>query len=153
MLGEIDTAEAMAREALVVASEQQDVRHALHLLGDCALIRGDVGTSTQRYGESLRAAVACRDEVNATFEMQGVAMSMAGQSRPLKALRLDEAAVAHRKALGVQMTIPFWEDLRARYLVRAQQELDRNVASEARDQGAAMAFADAVHYALDLERD
>jgi predicted ATPase/class 3 adenylate cyclase len=112
MLGEIDTAEAMAREALVVASEQQDVRHALHLLGDCALIRGDVGTSTQRYGESLRAAVACRDEVNATFEMQGVAMSMAGQSRPLKALRLDEAAMAHRKALGVQMTIPFWEDLK-----------------------------------------
>jgi hypothetical protein len=104
MLGEIDTAEPVVQEALAVASEQQDVRHALHLLGDCALIRGDVGTSAQRYVESLRAAVAQGDTVNATFEMQGLAMSMAGRARPLKALRLDAAALAsifherHRRA-------------------------------------------------------
>lgn len=153
MLGEIDTAEPVVQEALAVASEQQDVRHALHLLGDCALMRGDVGTSAQRYVESLRAAVAQGDTVHATFEMQGIAMSMAGQARPFKALRLDAAALAHRKALGVQLTIQFWEELRASYLGSAQQDIGRTAAANARDEGTAMGFADAVQYALDLKRD
>jgi hypothetical protein len=97
--------------------------------------------------------VAQGDTVNATFEMQGLAMSMAGRARPLKALRLDAAALAHRKALGVQMTIQFWEELRVRYLGYAQRDIGRNAAANARDEGTAMVFADAVQYALDLKRD
>lgn len=80
-------------------------------------------------------------------------MSMAGRARPLKALRLDAAALAHRKALGVQMTIQFWEELRVRYLGSVQQDIGRNAAANARDEGTAMVFADAVQYALDLKRD
>jgi hypothetical protein len=60
MLGEIDTAEPVVQEALAVASEQQDVHHALHLLGDCALIRGDVeplpNDMSRVYGQRWRKA-------------------------------------------------------------------------------------------------
>jgi hypothetical protein len=60
MLGEIDTAEPVVQEALAVASEQQDVHHALHLLGDCVLIRGDVeplpNDMSRVYGQRWRKA-------------------------------------------------------------------------------------------------
>jgi non-specific serine/threonine protein kinase len=152
---EVDRAEPIAREALEVAERHQEIRdihNAHHFLADCALIRGDVEAAERGYADSLRAAMAYGDRVEMTFEIEGIAMALAGQGRDGKALRLAAAAAAERRALNADPRVPFWETLKERFLGAAAERQGQDAAGRSRREGGALGFDEAIRQALDSGR-
>jgi non-specific serine/threonine protein kinase len=153
---EVERAEPMAEKALAVAvkhGEPRDIHNGHHFLADCALIRGDVREAERRYCESLRAAAAYGDRFEMTYEVEGVAMAVAGQGREVKALRLAGAVSAERDALNAHVTIRFWDELVSRYIGEAEKRVGSEAFAAERRYGETMGFKDAIDYALETERD
>jgi predicted ATPase/class 3 adenylate cyclase len=150
-IGELETVELMSQEALELARRLNDLRSehfAVHFLADCALIRGDYVTAEQRYIRSLELAVEIGDRSETAVEIQGLAMSASGQSRPRRALQLAGAAAAEFDALGIDLSgIRFWSELLAHFIGRARAELGTDAAA-AWQEGRAMILEQAVAYAL-----
>ncbi|HZM69516.1 MAG TPA: protein kinase [Candidatus Cryosericum sp.] len=152
---DVDRAEPIALAALEVGKRHQvirDVHNAHHFLADCALIRGNVEAAEAGYADSLRAAMAYGDRIEMTFEVEGIAMSLAGQGRDDKALRLAAAAGAERRALNADPRIPFWEKLKERYLGAAAERQGHDAAGRSRQEGHALGFDEAIRQALDSGR-
>ena len=148
--GRIDEAEPIARTGLAVATrcdEIRDVHNAHHYLGDCALIRGDVASAREHYAESLHAALRFGNRLEACYQIEGVAMALAGQGRDERALRLAGGAAAELEALGSTHAIRFWEELKRRYLDVAAERFAAGAAA-ARAAGRALGFEGAVAEAL-----
>jgi tetratricopeptide (TPR) repeat protein len=150
--GDLELAEPLSREALILAEEQGDAwgRHlAHHYLADCALIREDYPSAEERYGRSLREALALGDRSEIAIELQGVAMAAAGRSRPKRALRLAAAAETEFAALGVDFSgIVFWSALLEKNLGRARYELGSDLAAAAWDEGLKLGIERAVDEAV-----
>jgi predicted ATPase/class 3 adenylate cyclase len=151
--GDLDPAERLSREALALAEEQDDAwaRHlAEHFLADCALIGGEYDVAEERYKRSLSAALALGDRSEVGFELQGVAMSAAGRSRPRRALRLAAAAQAEHDALGVDYSgVAFWTALLDKHDRLAREQLGAEAAA-AWEEGSTMGFERAVEDALNV---
>jgi hypothetical protein len=101
----------------------------------------------RRYRESLRAALPLGDVIEASFEVQGVAMSLAGLGDPERALVLAGAVEALRQSLGTWISVAFWDVLLERYIGGARERLGTD-ADALCAEGRAMAFDDAVELAL-----
>jgi hypothetical protein len=89
-LGRTDEAKPMAREIIKFAEANNDKRSehfGWHYLADCELILGNCTESLRLYKKSLVLAQAIGDKVEISFEVQGVAMSLAG----LGVAGIDEA--------------------------------------------------------------
>ena len=146
-LGDVDRAEPMARNILERAGDDPRTEHfAYHFLADCALIRGDTAEAEKRYRESLQAALPLGDVIETSFEVQGVAMAVAGNG-PERALRLAASVEALWESLGIAISIRFWVALLERYIGPARAQL-RAEADAVWAEGRAMAFDDAVELAL-----
>jgi hypothetical protein len=81
----VERTEQLSQELLELARQDDDVRaehFALHYLADCSLIRGDYDRATERYRESLRSVLRLGDLMEASFEVQGVAMAASGRGDP-----------------------------------------------------------------------
>jgi predicted ATPase/class 3 adenylate cyclase len=147
-LGEVERAESLSRDLLDLAAGDARSEHfAYHFLADCALIRGDAAEARRRYRESLRAALPLGDPVETSFEVEGVAMSLAALGDSRRALHLAAAAEAVRESLGISFHVAFWDALLDRHLGAARAHL----AAEADDvwaEGRAISFDDAVAFAL-----
>jgi hypothetical protein len=155
-VGDVERTEALASEALSIAlraDRPSEIQNAYHFLGDCALTRGDAAKAVGLYVESLKAAIRYGNRMEAVFELEGGAMSLAGLGRDTKAMRLLGAALAEREARRNTVTMEFWERLKERYLPPAELRLGRAVAEREKDVGRAMGWDAAVAYAYDLERD
>jgi hypothetical protein len=154
--GDVERTEALASEALSIAlraDRPSEIQNAYHYLGDCALIRGDAAKAVRLYVESLRAAIRYGNRMEAVFELEGGAMSLAGLGRDAKAMRLLGAALAEREARRNSLTMGFWERLKERYLPPAELRLGREIAEREKDVGRGMGFEAAVAYAYELDRD
>src|SRR4051812_16568947 len=84
-LGEVDQVEKLAPESLEAARRLGDLRgehFAFHFLADSALIHGDAESARVRYRDALRAAIPLGDRIEIVFEVQGIAMSLAGSGSP-----------------------------------------------------------------------
>jgi predicted ATPase/class 3 adenylate cyclase len=150
-MGETERAEAISLDLLERASGDPRTEHfAYHFLADCALIRGDPAEAGLRYRESLRAALPLGDVVETSFEVQGVAMAEAGGGDARRALALAASVEALWEALGLSISVPFWDGLLERYLGPARERLGEE-ADAAWAEGRALAFDDAI--ALALGRD
>lgn len=152
----VDEAEPLAQKALETATahnEPRDIHNAHHYLADCALIRGDVKDAEKKYAASLQAAIIYGDRFEMMFEVEGVAMALAGQGRITKALRLEGAADAERKALKANIFLPFWDALKERYLTAAEIKAGPGTTQREKQAGEKMGFEKAMQYALDLSRD
>ena len=151
-LGELDTVEPMAAEALAVARATGDPRSehfAHHFLADCPLIRGDCAAAAPRYRRALELAVELADRSETAVEIQGMAMAAAGNGRPAFALRLAGAADSEFAALAIDLSgIVFWTALLTRYLGDARAELGPAAAAAAWDEGRRTRFEDAIALAL-----
>ena len=148
-MGETERAEAISRDLHARAAGDPRTEHyAYHFLADCALMRGDPSEAGTRYRHSLRAALALGDVFETSFEVQGVAMSMAGAGNPRRALVLAESAEAVQKSLGWTSSIAFWDALLERYLGPARAMLGDGY-DAVRAEGRALAFGEAVELALD----
>jgi tetratricopeptide (TPR) repeat protein len=124
-IGDLKSAEPMAKEILAAALSVDDTRNmyfGYHFSADCALARGDGAEAERLYGESLRAALANADRVAAAVEVEGIAMSNACRGDARRGLRLGGAVEARREELGIRMSPRFWEESRARHFGRAREQ-------------------------------
>src|SRR5213080_818954 len=154
-LGDVERTEPLARETLAegrAQNEPKSIHYSLHYLGDCALWRGEPQKAVGIYGKSLRAALDYGNQMEASTEMQGMAMGLAGSGREEEALRLYGASCARNKELQTTATdeIAFWLELRKRYLVPARERVGATAAERAEAEGRSMGWAQAVAHALEL---
>jgi len=150
-LSKVTEARTLANEVIEFSSSHGDLRNehfGWHFLADCALIEDDCRESLKLYKKSLTLAQAMGDRLETSFEVQGVGMSLAGLGAPVDALRLVSAAKTEWARIGVDLHIKFWDDLLDRYLTRARAALDASTAVRAWEDGAGIAFDDAVTLAL-----
>jgi predicted ATPase/class 3 adenylate cyclase len=146
-LGEVERAETISYELLERAGDPRTEHFAYHFLADCALIRGDTVEAENRYRQSLRAALPLGDVIETSFEVQGVAMAVAGNGDSEKALRLAASVEATWDSLGISISIAFWDSLLDRYLSPARELLGAK-ADAVWAEGRALDFDDAVELAL-----
>ncbi len=165
-LGRTDEAKPMAQEIIEFAEAHNDKRSehfGWHYLADCELILGNCTDSLNLYKQSLVLAHAIGDKVEISFEVQGVAMSLAGLREALsetKRSRLDEvklaiqlggAVKAEWDRLGVDIHVRFWDALLDRYLGAARQALGKETYEVEWNKGRDLSFDDAVKLALEIE--
>ncbi len=151
-LGDIDTVEPMAREALALATRDADLRSAhlaVHFLADCSLIRGDHDQALPRYRRSLALAVELGDRAEIAPEIQGVAMVLANCGQGALALQLAGAASAAFEAMAIDLTgMTFWMVLLERHLGTARAALGGDAADAAWQEGRRMPLTSAIALAL-----
>jgi non-specific serine/threonine protein kinase len=150
-LSRVEEARPMAREIIAFSKARGDRNNehfGWHYLADCALIDGNVSESLGLYQESLRHAQAIGDRLEVTFEVQGVAMSLAGLGQTEEALRLDGAVRAEWGRLGVDFHMRFWDALLERYIGAARQALGEDAAARRQDEGRAISLDEAVARSL-----
>src|SRR5438128_2216697 len=157
-LGDVERTEPLARETLAegrAQNEPKSIHYSLHYLGDCALWRGEPQKAIGIYSESLRAALDYGNQIEASTEMQGTAMGLAGSGREEEWLRLYGASCARNKELQTTAIdeIAFWVQLRERYLTPARERLGPAAAERAETEGRAMGWAQAVAHALQLAQE
>ena len=147
-LGDVDRAETISYELLERAGDDPRTEHfAYHFLADCALVRGDTEEAEKRYRQSLRAALPLGDVIETSFEVQGVAMAVAGNGDPATGLRLAASVDALWESLGIKISVAFWDSLLDRYLSPAREQLGAQ-ADVVWAEGRALDFDDAVALAL-----
>jgi tetratricopeptide (TPR) repeat protein len=152
-LSRVDEARAVAQEILTFSRQAQDRRSehsGFHYLADCALIAGQCEESLGLYRESLVLAEAIGDRIETSFEVEGIAMSLAGLGDAATAVRLQAAVRAEWDRHGINMQIRFWEALVARYIVPAHDALGAAAARAATEAGRQMSFEAAVAEARDV---
>lgn len=141
-------AESLAHELLELGKDDLRTTHfAIHFLADCSLIRGDCAQAEERYRESLRAALALGDVFEASVEVQGLAMAIAGQGDSARSLELAAAVERLWRSLGTDLHVAFWDRLLERYLSPARLALGSD-AEAARARGLELPFEEAVELAL-----
>jgi hypothetical protein len=141
----------LALKCLPVAlqfDDPRDIHFAHHFLADCALIRGDVNSSLSKYADSLRAAVRIGDRFEICFEIEGIAMSLAGLGHDAKSMRLQGAVEAEHEKMRSVVNIPFWAQLKERYLAPAETRLGPDAVAAEKQIGHSMEFDAAIEYAL-----
>ena len=150
-LHRVDEAEPVAKEIIAFSSTHGDKRNehlGWHYLADCALIRGDCENSLGLYQQSLRLACAIEDRLEISFEIQGIAMSLAGLGSAEEALRLEAAVRAERNRMGVDPHMRFWDELLDRYFSPSRSALGSDKTGAAWETGERMSFPDAIELAL-----
>jgi non-specific serine/threonine protein kinase len=113
-------------------SDRRSEHSGFHYLADCALLEGNVSESLALYRESLVLAEAIGDRLEMSFEVEGIAMSLAGLGRHDAAVRLVAATRAEWGRNGVDMQIRFWEALHERYITPARLALGPEAEAAAR---------------------
>ena len=153
-------ARPMIKKALKMAIELENlylifVTH--HMLGDCALMDGIYIESEREYGMGLETTLKYGDTSYTCTEMLGVAMSVAGQGRYAKALRLN--ATATRVAISFGSWIPeeipivFWHEMVVKLIHGTREKLGEELTNQYEEQGRAMSFDEALKYALNFDID
>lgn len=171
-LGRTDKAKPMAKEIIDFAESNNDKRSehfGWHYLADCELILGNCTESLNLYQKSLALANAIGDKVEIGFEVQGVAMSLAGigltntgfsllSLRPVSltpetqvALQLAGAVKAEWDRLGADIHVRFWDELLDRYIGAARRALSSEDFEREWNTGRELPFDDAVKLALEIE--
>ncbi len=149
-LSRVDEARQMAQEVIAFSRPAGDKRaehSGYHYLADCALIEGDCRKSIGLYAESLLLAEAIEDRLEVSFEIEGIAMSLAGLGDHEAAVRLSAATRAEWARNGVNMQIRFWDALIDRYMVPARAALGPERTAAATRAGADLAFESAIREA------
>ena len=149
-LSRVDEARAVANEVIEFSRKAGDKRgehSGYHYLADCAVMEDDHRTSLGLYRKSLALAEAIGDRLETAFEIEGIAMALAGLGRHDAAVRLSAAARAEWARQGVDMRIRFWEALVERYMTPARNALGPARAEQAVRAGQALVFEDAVREA------
>lgn len=151
-LGRTAEAKPMAREIINFSRPHHDKRSehfGWHYLADCELILGNCRESLDLYQQSLHLAEAIGDKVEVSFEVQGVAMSLAGLGQRELAVRLAGAVRAEWDRSGIDIHVRFWDALLDRYIGAAQRSMSAEDYEREWSQGRSMSFEQTVARALD----
>jgi tetratricopeptide (TPR) repeat protein len=140
-LDRVDEACAMSLDIIAFSQTHGDLRSehsGWHYLADCALIEGKCAESLGLYRKSLALAQEIGDLIEIGFEVQGVAMSLAGLGEAERALRLAGSVEADWQRLGASARVRFWDALLDRYLGPARRGLGHAAADRAWTEGRAI---------------
>ncbi|MEN8193959.1 MAG: NB-ARC domain-containing protein [Bacteroidota bacterium] len=155
-----EEARPMCRKVLKMAEELENLYMifvAHHMLGDCELIDGLYNESEREYGEGVKTTLKSGDTAYTCVDMCGVAMSLAGQGRYTKALRINAAATSKAKSFGSwipeDIPIVFWHELVIQLIAGTREKLGEELTQKYEEEGRSMSFEEAVEYALDFEKD
>lgn len=151
-LDRVDEARAVASE--IVASSQtlgdrRSEHSGWHYLADCALLEGKCAAALGLYRQSLVIARAIKSPIEIGFEMQGIAMCLAGLGDVERSLVLAASVEAEYDRLGSTLRVRFWDALLSRYLGLARAALTDTEAARVRARGRALPFDQAAADALD----
>src|SRR5262245_33397800 len=149
-LDRVEQAEPLARDIISFAQprgERRQEHFGWHFLADCALIRGRFLESLKLYRRSLELARAIGDRLETGFELQGVAMSVAGLGENERAARLAGAVEAEMARIGAAIQVRFWNALLERFIGGAKRALGSE-AERVTQEGRALSFDDAIALAL-----
>jgi len=150
-LGRTEEAHPMALEIIAFSEAHDDKRSehfGWHFLADCALIQGNCSESLKLYRQSLSLAHALGDQIETSFEVQGVAMSLSGLGESRQSVQLAAAAKAEWERIGADIQVRFWIQLLDRFIGKAKQDLGAEEADKAWKEGTHLAFEEAVARAL-----
>ena len=140
--GEVEHAEAMAKELLAVAARSEASlmqQLALHFLADCPLVAGDYAEAERRYLRALAYARSARLAGRCTDEVLGVAMSVAGQGDSGRAVRLAAAAYAEQEVLG-KGSDHWWRTMQEQLIGGARARLAPDEIEQAERMGRGVSF-------------
>ncbi|HET7218812.1 MAG TPA: protein kinase [Vicinamibacterales bacterium] len=149
-LGHLDEARDCAHAILEYVKVHPNTRSehlAWHYLADCALIAEQYADSLKLYRRSLALALDLGDHVEIGFEVQGVAMSLAGLGADADALRLVAGIDAQWTRIGANIRVRFWGDLLDRHIEPARLRLGVD-AARTWSEGAALPLDATVQLAL-----
>jgi hypothetical protein len=110
--------------------------------------------SEKRYAEAMKSALKYQNIFQAAQELHGMAMSLSGQKRYPKALRLNGAVSAKFEEL--EITVPgiwFWTKLIEKHIGGAIKVVGPEKAKILQEEGRQMGFEQAVEYALNFDKD
>jgi predicted ATPase/class 3 adenylate cyclase len=150
--GQIERIEPMLRERIAAAPGREDLTavYLSHLHADCALQAGDYAAAAHRYARAAELARALGAGVQTAFDLQGVAMALAGLGRATEALEIDAMADALIEELDLRETAEWWERLRSRHLEPARRSLSSEAVRESRELGSERPGGERVDRALEL---
>ena len=152
-----DKGEPLIKEALAEAIKydmKREIGFCRHAYADCALLRKEYSTSFVRYRIALKAVMEAKDYGQAVYELQGIAMSLAGKSYHREAIMLNVAALNMFEQLGIgEINVDLWVHCMEETIGKARKELGEEAVTKAEKEGIAMGFDKAVEYALDFEKD
>ena len=127
--------------------KRQTEHFGWHFLADCSLMEEKRDESMGLYRKALALCRDVADRLEMSFEVQGVAMSLAERD-PVQAVRLAAAAFAEWGRIGAAPSIRFWNALLEHNLGLARARLDADAVARAEAEGRAMPFDRAVEIAL-----
>jgi tetratricopeptide (TPR) repeat protein len=153
-LGRTTEAKPMAQEIIEFSKAHDDKRSehfGWHYLADCELILGNCRESLDLYKQSLALAQAIGDKLEISFEVQGVAMSLAGLGKKELAVQLAGAVRAEWDRLALDVHVRFWDTLLDRYIGAAKHEMGKQDYETAWNKGRGISFEDAIAVALEIQ--
>jgi len=131
-----------------------DITVAHHIYSDVPLQQGNYKESETRYVEAAKRAMTQGSILQADIELQGIAMSVSGQGRHEKGIRLFGAAMAKFEEYGAELvTLEFWMTCINRTVGKAIEAVGPEKAQELDQEGRQMGFEEALEYAYDVEKD
>jgi predicted ATPase/AraC-like DNA-binding protein len=131
-----------------------DITVFKHIYADIPLLKGEYELAELRYIESMKSAFQSGNVLQAAIELLGVAMSVAGQGRHRKALRLNGAFFEKFEELNAKMPrLKFWDDCYARTLGKSIESIGNDEAQLLTIEGRSMGFDAARLYAMKVHGD
>jgi non-specific serine/threonine protein kinase len=149
--GRLDAAFADHEEALRLQRSVDYDYGVLHTLGDLADVardRGDLALAGERYGESLRLALAFGQRRVVLWSLEGIACVLAGAGQAVRATRLFGAVERLRETTGLGENSPVDRAVSRRAIAAGRAALGEAGFAAAWAAGRSWSVADAVVDAL-----
>lgn len=117
-------------------------------------MRKDYKEAERRYAIAMKAKLETGNQLDACFDLLGVAFALSGQGRYIKALRLKGAVDAIFEEFGASNApVQFWLDWIEQYIGGARKAVGEIAAATHEQEGRQMGFEKAIEYALDFDKD
>ena len=146
-------------EELVICSEKLEQPWEIvlshHFRGDCSQGCKKFKEAEKEYGIAATSALKYGNTFYAGVDLQGVAFALSGQSRWVKAIRLDAAArkIYDQAGFNINTTAEFWLEFIDIYIEGAKKQVGEELTKKYEEEGKNMEFEAAIKYALDFDKD
>ncbi len=159
-LNRLDELLPMALEMVNDSKEYNQIsvlRLGYHYLADIELLNGKYRDAEKKYVDALKVANEIGNILFCGIELTGVAMSVSGQHRIAKAIRINSAATAQSKKIGymdpAEMQLNFWVALTDKYIRNVKKKLGPGLLEKYTTEGENMSLDDLIAYAIDINKD
>jgi len=159
-LKQLDEVRPLAEQILIdskLLDQPLVTRMGYHFLADYDLMKGNFQEAEFKYGEALKAAHESGNMLFVGIELLGVAMSVSGQQRYAKAMRLCAAITDLTLTAGyidpAQLSLEFWAELVQIHIVQIREKLGKEELIDYEEEGKSMSLETALEYAWDKSKD